>query len=298
MEIVRILPFALAAALVGCQTARRPAPDTLIAHRGESADAPENTLPAFRMAVDRGFGFECDLYLSSDGRVFAFHDRDLSRTTGGANTNRCADVSWSETLSKLDVGSWGRWADSRYRGTPPALLEDILALARPGRKIYLELKAGPEIVPAVKEVLAAQDRATPDTVLFISFSEEVCRAVKEQLPAYRVYWLTGSDGMTAGKAVAGARAAQADGVDMKFDPDLVTEAFVSEVKGAGLSFHVWTVNDLALALRAFAVGADTVTTDCAKRLYDEYRALFEHETPERDPFADRIRDGAAFPTLR
>ena len=80
--------------------------DTLIAHRGESIDAPENTLPAYKMAVERGFGFECDVYLSKDGRVFTFHDRNLKRTTDGANTNRCADVTWDE-ISRLDVGGWG-----------------------------------------------------------------------------------------------------------------------------------------------------------------------------------------------
>ena len=94
--------------------------DTLIAHRGESADAPENTLPAYKMAVDRGFGFECDVYLSKDGRVFTFHDRDLKRTTAGANTNKCADVTWDE-ISRLNVGGWGKWKGSKYSPTRPAL---------------------------------------------------------------------------------------------------------------------------------------------------------------------------------
>ena len=80
-----------------------PAYETLISHRGESVDAPENTLPAFKTAVERGFGFECDIYYSKDGRVFTFHDRNLTRTTGGVNTNKCGDVTWEE-ISKLDVG--------------------------------------------------------------------------------------------------------------------------------------------------------------------------------------------------
>ena len=127
------------AALAGCATVKKPAYDTLIAHRGESKDAPENTLPAYKLAVERGFGFECDLYLSKDGRVFTFHDPDLKRTTGGANSSRCSEASWEETLSKLDVGSWGKWKDSKFAGTPPALLEDVLALAKNGRRIYLEI---------------------------------------------------------------------------------------------------------------------------------------------------------------
>ena len=93
-----------AAVLVGCVTVKEPASDTLIAHRGESVDAPENTLPAYRTAVERGFGFECDIYLAKDGRLFTFHDRDLTRTTAGANTNRCVDVDWEGTVSKVNVG--------------------------------------------------------------------------------------------------------------------------------------------------------------------------------------------------
>ena len=123
--------------------------DTLIAHRGESNDAPENTLPAYKLAVDRGFGSECDLYLSKDGRVFTFHDSDLKRTTGGANSSKCSEVTWDE-VSKLDVGGWGKWKGSRFSPTRPALLEEVLALARDGRYIYVEVKPGPEIVPHIK----------------------------------------------------------------------------------------------------------------------------------------------------
>ena len=82
---------------------------TLISHRGESFDAPENTLPAYKTAVERGFGFECDVYLSKDGRMFTFHDGNLTRTTNGACTKRCRDVSWADTVSKVNVGGWGKW---------------------------------------------------------------------------------------------------------------------------------------------------------------------------------------------
>ena len=145
----------LAANTVTVLAAALPAYDTLISHRGESVDAPENTLPAYRTAVERGFGFECDIYLSKDGRVFTFHDRNLKRTTGGANTNKCCDVTWDE-ISKVDVGSWGPWKGSKFAGTRPALLEEVLALARDGRQIYIEVKTGPEIVPAVKKVFEGQ----------------------------------------------------------------------------------------------------------------------------------------------
>ena len=69
----------------GAIMAAKPDYATFICHRGESDDAPENTLPAYKTAVSRGFGFECDIYLSADKRVFTFHDSTLTRTTARAS---------------------------------------------------------------------------------------------------------------------------------------------------------------------------------------------------------------------
>jgi glycerophosphoryl diester phosphodiesterase len=245
--------------------------DTLIAHRGESNDAPENTLPAYKMAVERGFGFECDVYLSKDGRVFTFHDRNLKRTTDGANTNRCCDVTWDE-ISRLDVGGWGKWKGSKYVGTRPALLEEVLALARDGRKIYVEVKPGPEIVPHIKKVFASQGKATPNNTLFISFEKATCKALKEQMPEYKVYWLVssrhkkmpGHPPVTAADVIAAMRETGADGVDIHYAPDVITAEMVAAVRKAGYEFHVWTVDKLEDTEEAFRRGAQTVTTNCAE----------------------------------
>ena len=115
--------------------AAQPDYATFIFHRGETQDAPDNTLPAYKMAVERGFGFECDIYLSADKRVFTFHDSNLKRTTAGACTNMCEEASWAEVISKVDVGGWGKWKGSKFSPTRPALLEEVLALAVDGRQI-------------------------------------------------------------------------------------------------------------------------------------------------------------------
>ena len=253
-----------------------PSFSTLIAHRGESADAPENTLPAYRMAVERGFGFECDLYLSRDGRLFTFHDGTLARTTGGADTRPCAEATWDE-LSRLDVGDWGKWKGSRFAGTRPALLEEVLELAREGRRIYLEVKAGPESVEPVARVLAAQRIANPGNALFISFHTDVCAALKERLPQYKVFWLSETrdargEAISASDIVAMLRSIGADGVDMHFDPAIHTEGYVRAVREAGFEFHAWVVNHPMKTLLAFCRGAQTVTTDCAKGQLDAIAA--------------------------
>ena len=281
-----IAAAALAALAAGCATqSARPAHDTLICHRGESFDAPENTMPAYRMAVERGFGFECDIYLSADKQVFTFHDKTLTRTTGGASNKKCSEASWADEISKLDVGGWGKWKGSAFSPTRPALLSELLELARDGRYIYVEVKPGPEIVPYIKDVFAAQAKATPANTLFISFNDKTCRALKEQMPEFKVYWLTGlGKGPVAGEAakriVAKLREIGADGVDCQFKPELVTADFIRSIRDAGFEFHVWTLDRLDLAMAAFERGAQTVTTNCAKKLLDEYLELEERKDSE------------------
>ena len=270
-----------AAMLAGCSTTKAPAYDTLICHRGESKDAPENTLPAFRTAVERGFGFECDIYLSTDKRLFTFHDSNLKRTTGGAHTEKCTEANWETTVSKVNVGGWGKWKDSRFDPTRPALLEEVLELARDGRYIYVEVKDNnPEWVPYIKEVFAKQKNATPKNVLFITFGDKVCAELKRQMPEYKAYWLTGARNrwkdaripITVEKVLAKLKETNADGVDCQFDKEVITAEFIKAIRDAGYEFHAWTIDDLATAKLAFERGAQTVTTNCAKKLLDEYNA--------------------------
>ena len=276
-----ILMTAGVAFLAGCSTLKQPAFDTLIAHRGESYDAPENTLPAYRTAVERGFGFECDIYLSRDGRLFTFHDGDLKRTTAGAHTEKCTEADWATTVSKVNVGGWGKWKGSKFDVTRPALLEEVLALARPGRKIYVEVKgddAAVAWVPKIRETIAKEPKATPQTVLFICFSAKTCAELKRLMPDYEVYWLTsgvrGPKGartpIPAADLIATLRACRADGIDIRFDPAVHDAAFVRAIKEAGFSFHVWTVDSPNVAARAFAVGADTLTTNRAKYILESF----------------------------
>ena len=274
INMVSLSTACTAMLFAGCaSTMSEPAYDTLIAHRGESQDAPENTLPAYRMAVERGFGFECDIYLSSDKRVFSFHDSNLKRTTGVDMP--CAKASWADLVSKIDAGAW---KGDQWKGTRPALLEEILELARDGRQIYIEVKGKDDaIVPYIKDILAKQSNATPRNVLFITFSKKICRSLKAQMPEYRVYWLTAvtdKEGpVTAEKVIATLKDLGVDGVDQYFVPDVVTADYIAAIRASGFEYHSWTIDDLPNARLAFSRGAQTVTTNCAKKLLDEYQAI-------------------------
>lgn len=278
--------FAVLAALAaaGCSTLKEPAYDTLISHRGESKDAPENTMAAFKTAVERGFGFECDVYLSKDKELFTFHDVNLTRTTGGVHKERCTEASWKDTLSKVNVGGWGRWKGSKFDPSRPALLSEVLALARDGRCIYVEIKDNePSWAPYIKAEIEKAKNVNPGNVLFITFGQDIAAALKREMPNYRTYWLTNCrkrvpgakdrkkwQVFTAEEVVETLRRLGVDGVDICFDQSVIDAEYVSKVKAAGFSFHVWTIDDIETAKKAFAVGADTLTTNRAKGLLEEY----------------------------
>ena len=269
MKTNLLLVVGAAAVLAGCATVKEPAYETLIAHRGESKDAPENTLPAYRMAVERGFGFECDIYLSKDGRLFTFHDRDLKRTTGGANTNRCTDVDWETTVSRVNVGGWGKWKGSKFDPTRPALFSEVLALARDGRYIYVEVKGDdPTWVPYIKAEVARAKNVNPGNVLFITFGEKVCAELKRLMPEYKAFWLVGGDKPTLDYLLGRLREIGADGLDIYFDQELIDATFVRTIRDAGYEFHVWTIDDPERAAQAFSVGAQTVTTNRARYILE------------------------------
>ena len=109
------------------------------------------------------------------------------------------------------------------------------------------------------------------------------------MPEYKVYWLTGCRNGRGKDAppvdpvaiVDKLREIGADGVDCQFGPDVVTADFIRTVRDAGYEFHVWTIDSLPLAMEAFGRGAQTVTTNCAKKLLDEYLELKEREGAER-----------------
>ncbi len=247
----------------------------LVAHAGKGYGAPENTLPAFRAAIEAGFGFECDIQMSADHQIFAAHNASALAYGGGDVLFKT--MQWSE-IAQLDVGL--RLGGQAWAGTPPPRFEDILALMRDGCKSFVEVKesAGTEIVPYIKAAVEGQGVATPANMLFISFDREICRALRLALPAYEVLWITytrkdeGTGALiSADELIALLQDADLTGVDMVGDKSVVTEEYVRRVKSAGFSFGVWTVDDTANARIFLERGVDAVTTNRTREIADALR---------------------------
>lgn len=239
------------------------APPLIIAHRGASHDAPENTLAAFRLAWEQGAdGIEGDFYLSKDNQIVCIHDKTTKRTS---NKNlKVADTPFAE-LRKLDMGSW---KNPKYAAERIPTLADVLQTVPKNKLIYVEVKCGPEIVPFLGPVFS-ESRVPKNQIRIIAFNEEVVRAVKEQLPGIKTYWLTSykQDRITRKwKPTPSAvretlREVQADGLGTKAETAVIDPEFVKALRTGGWEFHTWTIDDLPLAGQFLELGVDSITTN-------------------------------------
>lgn len=238
-----------------------PTPLLLIAHRGASRNAPENTLAAFRLAWREGAdGIEADFRLTSDGQVVCIHDPSTGRTAG--SDLAVAETSFQE-LRRLDVG---RWKGAAWAGTRIPTLVEVLAELPTGKKFLIELKAGPEIIPPLKKIIS-QSGVDPAQIRILAFSAPLITEVKRQLPQIRACWLSDYR-LNKGGIWAPSRQQVldtllrigADGLASR-SRSILDEQFVGAVHAAGQELHVWTVDDLASALRLAALGVDSVMTN-------------------------------------
>ena len=240
----------------------------LVAHRGESHDAPENTLAAVNLAWERGVDtVEFDVRLTADGQLIVIHDPDAERVTGGRAKLKVAEHT-AEALRKLDVGSW---KDPKFAGERMPLIGEVLATlpADPRKRLFIEVKVGPEATEPLAAAIEAAGRPPGQTAV-ISFNIDTCRSVKQRLPRLKVYYLsafkqderTGEVKPTVGELIRAAEGAKLDGLDLAYKGP-IDAAFVRQVHEAGLEMHVWTVDDPAVARRMVEAGVDGITTNRA-----------------------------------
>jgi glycerophosphoryl diester phosphodiesterase len=235
----------------------------IVAHRGASDEAPENTLAAFRRAWElEADAIEGDFHLTRDGQIVALHDKTTKRTA-----DRDLPVAQS-TLAELKALDVGAWKGECYRGERIPTLEEVLACVPSGKKIFLEIKCGTEILPALKSDLAVTQLAA-DQIVFICFDAGVVAQCKVQLPQYKAYWLTsykqdqatGRWTPTVDEVFATLADCGADGLNTAGRQEMVDQSLVSRLRAKSLSFHVWTLDEPADARYFQRLGVDSITTN-------------------------------------
>lgn len=259
-----------------------------IAHRGAGSQAPENTLAAFRLGAEHGFGmFECDVKLSADGEPFLLHDAELERTTNGQGL--AGALTW-DALSRLDAGSWHGRA---HAGEPLLRLESLARwLQALGLMVNLEIKPTPGDEVRTGRTVAdrvaqwwAQAEVKP---LLSSFSLEALGAARDAQPdlprALLVdRWIP--------EAVEQA-------VEMGCCALVVHQAFLSDrrieiIHEAGLKALAYTVNEAERADTLWAGGLDGLITDRVDAF--EPQARLGLRPGARFPLDQLIADSATAP---
>ena len=210
------------------------------AHRGARADEPENTVRAFRRALELGAdGIELDIRLTSDGHIVIIHDKEVDRTTDG--TGPVAGFSLAE-IRELDAGD----------GARIPTFEEAMEVC--GDVVQIEIKA-PEALP----VLAERDRRTPlpAPAMLTSFSRTAVEEAARLLPHVPRGLITHHPGPDALK----------DALDLKatwlcteLKPEL-TRDLVDRCHEAGVQVNAWPTKERAHLRRWIEIGADAVTTD-------------------------------------
>lgn len=238
----------------------------IVAHRGASADAPENTLAAFELSWEQqADAIEGDFFLTADQTIVAIHDRTTKRT-GGENW----DVR-TKTLAELQTLDVGRWKAEKYAGQSIPTLPQVCQILPADKQLFLEIKDSPRLVPVLQQqlhqepVLAALQ---PQQIVIIAFDPEVIAACKQQLPQHKAHWLTGfkkdrDSGIvqpTVDQVLETLRRIGADGLDCQAS-DHIDQDFVDQIRAGGFEFHVWTVDDPQVALRFARLGVDSITTN-------------------------------------
>tara|TARA_E500000331_G_C17217896_1_gene696675 strand:+ start:489 stop:1286 length:798 start_codon:yes stop_codon:yes gene_type:complete len=233
----------------------------IVAHRGASFDAPENTLPAFELAWEKGAdAIEGDFLLTKDHQIVCIHDKTTQRLS---EQNLVVAESTLEQLKTLDVGSW---KNEKYAGTPMPTLSEVFATVPDGKKIFIEVKCGPEIIPCLVKEIQKSDLKT-DQVQMICFNEEVIKAFKETMPDYKAYWLSGFKKKNGSwkpsleEVLFTLQDCKADGLDSQHT---IPPEFSKAVLSAGFEWHAWTVNDVVTAKRLANRDIYSVTTDRPK----------------------------------
>jgi len=229
----------------------------VIAHRGASGNAPENTLAAFRKAVALGATFiETDLQLSRDAHFVAIHDETVNRTTNGQGPVHGMTLT---ELRRLDAGSW---FGSEFAGERIPTLEEILEFSKKNDVVfYLEIKPGGSWGGEHALIGSLRESGEIPRVVVISFDAAIVLNLRKIEPTLMTGLLyDGQIENPLDKAVAiGARQLLVRG-------DLVTPALLAEARKKDLQVVCWTVNHPAHMRMLAAAGVDGIMSDYPDRL--------------------------------
>jgi len=225
----------------------------IIAHRGASYLAPENTVAAASLAWElNADAVEADIYLTTDNRVMVIHDKDTKRTCSGKKNMKIADTP-SEVLREMDAGVW---KGEKYKGEKIPFLSEIIETVPPQKTLVVEIKCGSEVLPHLKRVV--ENSGKEDQIIFIAFGWDTIMDTKKVFPENKCYWLSSSKGGLKNKMEQIAEKGL-EGVNLNYK--IIDEEVMQMASENKLEVLTWTVDDPAEAERLAGLGVAGITTN-------------------------------------
>lgn len=238
----------------------------VIAHRGFSGIAPENTMIAFKKSIEiKADMIELDVLLSKDGRVVCIHDETLDRTTNGMGL--VADHTWEE-MSKLDAGSW---FSSEFAGEPLPLLSDAMDLTKGKILLNVEIKTeaySPQIEDSVGEKVLRMidERKMGKTVMITSFDPRILKQVRSLDGSIRTASLYSKNVHPGLKPLFITHDEGSNGFNLSKTE--VSEAIVQACHSKNLPVCVYTVNTKQMMRHILGKGANALFTNYPDRMLE------------------------------
>ena len=242
----------------------------IIAHRGASHDAPENTLAAVDLAWEQhADGIEVDVQLTHDRELVLLHDDNFLRTAG--TDVLVSELDW-ETTQQLDVGVWKGEA---WTGERVPRLAEVLGITPPGKKVFIELKCGDAAVPTLATVLKRAS-LNDEQLAVVSDNLPVLASVACLIPAVETYWIVNLRHYDSRANDPGLSLELAERVTQAgltgLGPrcmDFVDQAFLAPMRERDQKLFVWTVDDPREARRMKDLGVEALVTNRPGWLADQ-----------------------------
>ncbi len=233
----------------------------IIAHRGASHLAPENTIASAKLAWELGAdAVEIDVHLSKDNRVMVIHDKDTKRTCSG-KTNLAIAKYPSMLLRDLDAGIW---KGEEFKGEKIPYLEEIIETVPVGKTLLVEIKSGEEILDHIQYVL--EKYGSEKNIVFIAFNWNTIVETKKRFPDHKCYWLSDSK-TSVKKRISEVRKVRLDGINLS--NKIIDNEIMDLCNAEGIEVFAWTIDDPDEAKRLIGLGVKGITTNRPEWLRNE-----------------------------
>jgi glycerophosphoryl diester phosphodiesterase len=249
----------------------------IVAHRGSSGSAPENTMAAFRLAIEEGADMiELDVRMTKDFHIVVHHDRDVSRTTNSKG------FIWNLTLNQIRMLDAGSWYSSKFKGEQIPTLRQVLEMMPPHMRVNIEAKTDgdPRKRLAFEEscILIIMEKRFEDRALVSSFDHKFIARLHKLFPAIKTGALYFPVRDAAKKPSSIARKTGASAFICKHTQ--LRENIAEDAHRHKIMLATYVINTVADLEKTSRLGVDAVITDFPGRIRKALRNHIRDAEPK------------------